>query len=77
MTICCQVHHDNLINFYGYTTHPHMRICMEYVVGGALDVALYRSTRSGRRWWPTYEQVRRLVGSTTCRAVAMRPIYHP
>eukprot|EP01045_Picozoa_sp_COSAG04_P007432 COSAG04_NODE_389_length_15213_cov_44.128292_10_plen_292_part_00 len=58
VTICCQVQHQNLVNFYGYTTRPVLRICMEFVPGGALDAALYRDDlATGRRWVPTHQQV--------------------
>lgn len=64
--ICCQVRHVNLVDFYGYTCDPRdtngLRICMEFVAGGALDTALYKdSARSSgttrRRWTPTHSQV--------------------
>ena len=48
VTICCQVHHENLVNFYGYTSAPHLRICMEFVAGGALDSALYKDSATSR-----------------------------
>jgi serine/threonine protein kinase len=62
VTICCQVQHENLVNFYGYTSSPQLRICMEFVPGGALDSALYKdSSVAGRRWVPTHAQVKEMA----------------
>lgn len=56
VVILCDVEHENLVKFYGYTTKPNLCVYMELVKGGSLDHALYR-----RKWRPTHTQTESMV----------------
>ena len=58
--VCCDVHHANLVDFFGYTTKPNLNIYMELVDGGSLDHHLYGKSQR-RKWIPTHRQVLSVV----------------